>query len=361
MLTGDLGIFTAGQRTWGGPRADAGAADAHTTPQQAIEHAIATGDDLNVVPETFKPAAEARHPDKPVTTVPVLPTESIDGRFAPAEGLPGGWYLHGAVDSGITLPNTAMADLTAPRMPMVSRNSFDSNVSGGSGTNSVYMPKQVESIMNEEDRRKYLFAQQAQRAPTGAYMNVENLDHGRVYEMTDEMDRKGIWSDDIDELSSEDEGPKSNRSHPRYQQSYVPSRGFSPGISPDFAPSRPSRLSNYHNVEDLDDEDEDFSLPAATHPRLGPVENSRIGRDSDKTTSVPLIRLPAGAQTGSHATQQETRPQEGRRDEVTAMGPGAQAESEHSLMTEEADTPWHESTISQAKKPRKVYKPWVRK
>lgn len=54
------GIFTAGQRTWGGPRADAAAADAKTTPQQAIEQAIQAGDDLNVIPETFKPAIEAR-------------------------------------------------------------------------------------------------------------------------------------------------------------------------------------------------------------------------------------------------------------------------------------------------------------
>ena len=313
-----------------------------------------------MVPETFKRAAEARHPDKPVAAVPVLPAESIDGRFAPAEGLPGGWYLHGAVDSGITLPNTAMADLAAPRMPMVSRNSFDSNVSGASGTNSVYMPKQVESIMNEEDRRKYFFAQQAQRAPTGAYMNVENLDHGRVYEMTDEMDRKGIWSDDVDELSSEEEALKSSRSHPRYQQSYVPSRGFSPAISPDFAPSRPSRLSNYHNVDDLDDEDQDFSLPAARHPTPSPVYDSRIGRDSDHKTNVPLIRLPTGEQRGPIAPQQETRPQEVRRDEVTATGSGAQTGSEIPLMTEEADTLGHGSTIPQAKTPRKVYKPWVR-
>lgn len=55
------GIFTAGQRTWGGPRADAGAADKNTTVQEAIEHAEQTGDDLNVVPETFIPAVMAQH------------------------------------------------------------------------------------------------------------------------------------------------------------------------------------------------------------------------------------------------------------------------------------------------------------
>ncbi|KAL2267497.1 hypothetical protein VTJ83DRAFT_4774 [Remersonia thermophila] len=54
------GIFTAGQRTWGGPRADAAAADATTTAQQAIEQAEKTGDDLNIVPESFIPAAQER-------------------------------------------------------------------------------------------------------------------------------------------------------------------------------------------------------------------------------------------------------------------------------------------------------------
>lgn len=54
------GIFTAGQRTWGGPRADAGAADKNTTVQEAIEYAEKTGDDLNVVPETFIPAVIAQ-------------------------------------------------------------------------------------------------------------------------------------------------------------------------------------------------------------------------------------------------------------------------------------------------------------
>ncbi|KAG6365855.1 hypothetical protein INS49_000031 [Diaporthe citri] len=43
-------------RTWGGPRADAAAADKNTTVQEAIEHAEQTGDDLNIKPETFIPA-----------------------------------------------------------------------------------------------------------------------------------------------------------------------------------------------------------------------------------------------------------------------------------------------------------------
>jgi len=78
------GIFTAGQRTWGGPRADAAAADAKTTPQQAIERATETGDDLNVVPETFKPAIQARK--KRVGQSTLQPTASAEGQFTTDDG-----------------------------------------------------------------------------------------------------------------------------------------------------------------------------------------------------------------------------------------------------------------------------------
>jgi len=80
------GIFTAGQRTWGGPRADASTADQTTSPAAAIAHAEATGDDLNVVPESFRPAVEA------MLSAPVLlprvtlqPKSSLEGRLGDAE------------------------------------------------------------------------------------------------------------------------------------------------------------------------------------------------------------------------------------------------------------------------------------
>jgi chitin synthase len=159
------GIFTSGQRTWGGPRADAGAADSNTTPQQAIEAAEEAGDDLNVIPETFKPAADARNNQltrRP--TVPLLPPERLEGRFAAAERLPGGWYEQ---------TNDSLNSVAAPGMlgknPMMSRDSFTSYVSGITDTNSVYMPRRVESIMGEEDRKKYAIAQANQKAAGGAY------------------------------------------------------------------------------------------------------------------------------------------------------------------------------------------------
>ncbi|KAL2159820.1 hypothetical protein VTH06DRAFT_1953 [Thermothelomyces fergusii] len=251
------GIFTAGQRTWGGPRADAAAADANTTAQQAIEKAEQTGDDLNIVPESFRPAAQKRaeaelaaaqgaqsnHADgglddgddydeddedreggmarkersgstKRSGTVAgvdtgastrgalLLPPDHIDGRFAAPERTPSGWYHHpddsvvtfttpfffNRGDSSVTDTNTiynrfaSLNDVEAGRGYYSgshnygnsdhneddSRCSFDSGLwdeSNGSGKGrgvGMYMPQRVESIMGEEDRRKYELAQASQ-------------------------------------------------------------------------------------------------------------------------------------------------------------------------------------------------------
>lgn len=77
------GIFTAGQRTWGGPRADAGQADLTTSPQAVIAHAEATGDDLNLVPESFRPAVEAMNLGRELIPprIPLQPAASMNGRF----------------------------------------------------------------------------------------------------------------------------------------------------------------------------------------------------------------------------------------------------------------------------------------
>ncbi|EDU47916.1 chitin synthase D [Pyrenophora tritici-repentis Pt-1C-BFP] len=133
------GIFTAGQRTWGGPRADAGSADTQTSPQEAIEAAEATGDDLNVVPETFKASAEA-HKHRP-GAIPLQPSDNIEGRFAAAERLPNGWYQQ-ANDSGLTLPNTLPRNPNVPNVPLHPRTSMDSFASHDtSANNSIYMPR----------------------------------------------------------------------------------------------------------------------------------------------------------------------------------------------------------------------------
>ena len=278
------GIFTAGQRTWGGPRADAGSADTNTTPQQAIEHAEATGDDLNVVPETFKPAAEARHPNKAVQPVPLQPSDHLEGRFAQAERLPGGWYMHNN-DSGVTLPNTLPRNPNAPHIPLHPRDSFDSFVTSASANNSVYMPRRVESIMGEEDRRKYYFAQQAQREPGGAY----DASHGQVYDMDDDHNQKEGWNDSVDSLGYDNSPTGYQQTNQEYLRPALGPRSNSYGAltppgsrSPNFAPTHPSGLSTQ-----LDNSYDDLSVPEAS---LNTGEHPTAVSTHTRTQRSPLGR-----------------------------------------------------------------------
>ena len=156
------GIFTAGQRTWGGPRADAGAASVNTSPQAAIEHAEATGDDLNVVPESFKPAVAAVTRKKSVKNKTVLPSDDLDGRFAAAELMPGGWYKQNN-DSQLTVPEAMHGTPSSLR-----RGSVDSIFTSTSANLSIYMPRRVESIVAPDDASAYHRAQAMQRPAGGA-------------------------------------------------------------------------------------------------------------------------------------------------------------------------------------------------
>ncbi|KAF2028339.1 chitin synthase D [Setomelanomma holmii] len=176
------GIFTAGQRTWGGPRADAGAADTKTTPQQAIEQAEATGDDLNVVPETFKESAQAhKHHPAPI---PLQPSDAVEGRFAAAERLPNGWYQQGN-DSGLTLPNTLPRNPNVPNVPLHPRSSMDSFTSGTSVVNSIYMPRRT---------------QQTQKPAGGAFF--EEARQGGPYEVG-QPSGKSPYAESVNSLSDD--------------------------------------------------------------------------------------------------------------------------------------------------------------
>lgn len=133
------GIFTAGQRTWGGPRADAGAADAKVTPQEAIEHAIATGDDLNVVPETFRPAMKVRR--RRTRPSALQPSSSVEGRFVPVEQEANNWGEK-AMDS----PNPSGVDLET-HLRRWDHESLDMSDSEGI---SIHTPQRVTSISGDD-------------------------------------------------------------------------------------------------------------------------------------------------------------------------------------------------------------------
>ncbi|EKD19790.1 uncharacterized protein L3040_001863 [Drepanopeziza brunnea f. sp. 'multigermtubi'] len=196
------GIFTAGQRTWGGPRADAGAADSSTSPQEVIEKAAAEGDDLNVVPETFKPAAEAQK------DLPLQPSHRVEGRFTAPERLPGGWY-HQTNDSLVSMAPGGFG-AAGNRPNLHPRDSFGSEISAGTSTDSVYMPRRVESIMGEEDRKKYAMAQANQKLAGGAYfMTGAGSPSGQVYEMTEADFKRGRWRASVESLESCRDGANS--------------------------------------------------------------------------------------------------------------------------------------------------------
>ena len=177
------GIFTAGQRTWGGPRADAGKADETLTAQMAIEIAEGEGDDLNVVPESFKPAAEIRRRRsggrarrKGMPAVPIVPSGRMEGRFAPAERGPSGWYRQ-VNESGVTVADVRRPSTAGRRYPSTSsnpyaRSSIDSLATTGSGSEagmSIYLPRRVESFLPTEDTATYHSNQLTQRPAGGSH------------------------------------------------------------------------------------------------------------------------------------------------------------------------------------------------
>ncbi|KAK4204107.1 family 2 putative glycosyltransferase [Triangularia verruculosa] len=194
------GIFTAGQRTWGGPRADAAAADSTTTAQEAIEQAEKTGDDLNIVPESFIPAAQERHGVEKAKASAIKrsksvlqPPDQVIGKFAAPERTPSGWYQH---------PDESMASVgvfarSSPHLESKAeqpRDSTDSTSSAQTENYSVYVPRRVESIMGEEDRRKYDLAHASQINQFASTSRIfQGPPAGQVYEYPEsELQRAGF-------------------------------------------------------------------------------------------------------------------------------------------------------------------------
>jgi len=285
------GIFTAGQRTWGGPRADAGSADAGTTAQQVIEEAEARGDDLEVIPESFKPAAEARNQgltQRRVPTVPLQPGDNIDGRFAAPELLPDGFYSYPNESRG-TLPDFGPRNPNAPHIPLHPRASFDSMASGftgtGSAVNSVYMPRRVESIMGEEDRRKYMVAQAGQREAGGAYMEEPRERYNEVYGYKHDMES----SDSI--ISSGSYYAANSSKHEPHQNYSVSKEGSSAGSSPGTTPE--GDATSEGNIAQL-------QLPEAAHgPSTG--RNRYGGSARSPLARQSLVRTATSEEASSQA------------------------------------------------------------
>ncbi|KAK9800013.1 putative chitin synthase [Seiridium cardinale] len=196
------GIFTAGQRTWGGPRADAAKADPNTTPQQAVEQAEKQGDELNVVPETFIPAVEAMGKKSSLkrSGSKLQPPDKAEGKFAARERKPNGFYAHPEESVySVNLLAGSSSELPTHRHELPHRDSWDSFMTGATGNNSVYFPRRVESIMGEEDRKKYEMAQQSQYNQfLGKSKQFAVPPTGQVYEISDAELNKPGWTDPVE-------------------------------------------------------------------------------------------------------------------------------------------------------------------
>lgn len=166
------GIFTAGQRTWGGPRADAAAADENTTPEQAVVKAKETGDELNINVDTFRVLAEGK------SSVPIHPAEVVEGRFAAPDLQPNGYYYtENDNTSTMTFPDFPQRNPAVAPLPLHPRASFDSDWTNGSNS-MIHLPRTVESIMGEEDQRKVQLARQS-RVCSSVGVEIGDLEDGR--------------------------------------------------------------------------------------------------------------------------------------------------------------------------------------
>lgn len=163
------GIFTAGQRTWGGPRADASTADENTTPEEAVEQARAQGDEFNVNVDTFRPRIDGM-------SVPVHPWEKVDGHFAA-----GGQHATGssfyANDSESDAALCQMMD-PLPAVPRIRLHPRYSSEASDSSTTSLPLPQNVESLVEEQSKGYLARPTQAPLAVGHAHPNEVNHDTG---------------------------------------------------------------------------------------------------------------------------------------------------------------------------------------
>ncbi|KAI0380096.1 glycosyltransferase family 2 protein [Hypomontagnella monticulosa] len=278
------GIFTAGQRTWGGPRADAATADANTTPQQAVEQAEKTGDDLNVVPETFIPAAEVQRQKSSGkdgsgvhrSKSNVLPPEKVEGKFAAPEKKANGFYAYPEESTySLGTPGAESAPYGVSRNSLRNRESVDSFLT--TGNNSVYFPRRVESIMGEEDRKKYEMAQANQYNQFVEKSKKYAIPpRGQVYEFSDIELAKGGWEASVTRSSY------TNRREPNYKDDSndsspesTSSRGHSPGPRSSLMTHQDSPPVSRHGLD----------APGRHHQQRNRTGRSPLGRASPMHTT----------------------------------------------------------------------------
>ncbi|KAK8091058.1 class VII chitin synthase [Apiospora phragmitis] len=371
------GIFTAGQRTWGGPRADAATADADTTPQQAVEQAEKQGDELNIVPETFIPATEgittsgaagggeASGSGVKRSRSKVMPPQRAAGKFTAPEKKADGFYVH-PEESRFSVGNLledgngagpSSSSGGARRYDLPHRDSWDSFMTGGFGGNgngsggggsgsgshggisSVYMPRRVESIMGEEDRRKYELAQQSQYNQWVAKSKQFAVpQQGQVYQFSEAELVRGGWTDTVDTAysdyptSSEQHNNNNNNNHKRHGSSDDDDR--SAASSRNASPARPavaaSAASEQHQQQQQQQQQQ-------RHGRSSRASSGNQQQQPQQQQSLSPHHHARGNSGHQQQTARTGRSPLGRASWVRTSGADEDMEMEESARTEEED------------------------
>lgn len=131
-----------------------------------------------MVPETFKPAVEAATHRYPHQT-PLMPSGHLEGRFAPARQLAGGWFQQtnnsGRLHSDMTPRRIEDGSPNGKYGLGRSRVSSDSAWSSSSAGTSIGTPRRMESICDLDNALKYYDRQAHQRPAGGAYFETTDM------------------------------------------------------------------------------------------------------------------------------------------------------------------------------------------
>lgn len=117
--------------------------------------------------------------------MPLQPPNHLQGRFAPAERLPGGWYRQ-TNDSGVLNPDLTHRRPSDPSQQLNSQRTSWQSIEPGSGSSrSSLVPRRVESLIGLEAVTAYHNQQAAQRPAGGAYYETARPNRAPQFPRTD--------------------------------------------------------------------------------------------------------------------------------------------------------------------------------
>jgi chitin synthase len=258
--------------------------------------------------------------------VPLQPPDHIQGRFAPAERLPGGWYRQ-STDSGILNPDLTHRRPSDPNLQNGSERASWQSIGIGSGSSrSSLVPRRVESLIGLEAVTAYHNQQAAQRPAGGAYYETPRL------HPTPRVTRANV-----EEASpAEDSSPVAGSNKGKQRAASVHSAGSDSSVSLHFGisprtrePSPPTLPRSYIPTRATDDVPANLrlTLPTPTYqPGSSAVRNGRspLARKSftrlaptsptSEQREIELeVRVPRRASGAGEPGEEERRGRRGRR------------------------------------------------